>query len=97
MDGYSSYNQIFIAPEDQEKTTFTCPYRIFESKRMPFWLCNGPATFHRCMMLIFSDMVEDTLEEFMDDFSVVGDSFDCCLSNLVEVLKRCKDRNLVLN
>ena len=64
---------------------------------MPFGLCNAPATFKRCMMLISSDMVEDTIEFFMDEFLVVGDSFDCCLSNLVEVLKRCKDRNLVLN
>ena len=48
-------------------------------------------------MLIFSDMVEDTIEVFMDDFSVVGDSFDRCLSHLEEVLKRCEDFNLVLN
>ena len=49
------------------------------------------------MMSIFSDMVEDTIEVFMDDLSVVGDLFDHCLSHLVEVLKRCEDCNLVLN
>ena len=48
-------------------------------------------------MSIFSDMVEDTIEVFMDDFSVVGDSFERCLNNLSEVLKRCEDCNLVLN
>ena len=48
-------------------------------------------------MSIFSDMVEDTIEVFMDDFSVVGDSFEWCLTNLSEVLKRCEDCNLVLN
>ena len=48
-------------------------------------------------MSIFSDMVEDTIEVFMDDFSVVGDSFKRCLTNLSEVLKRCEDCNLVLN
>ena len=48
-------------------------------------------------MLIFSDMVEDTIEVFMDDFSVVGDSFERCLTNLFEVLKKCEDCNLVLN
>ena len=47
-------------------------------------------------MSIFSDMVEDTIEVFMDDFSVVGDSFERCLTNLSEVLKRCEDCNLVL-
>uniref|UniRef100_A0A3Q7HZX6 Pectin acetylesterase n=1 Tax=Solanum lycopersicum TaxID=4081 RepID=A0A3Q7HZX6_SOLLC len=53
-------------------TTFTCPYGTFAFKRMSFGLCNAPATFQRCMMLIFSDMVENTIEVFMDDFSVVG-------------------------
>ncbi|XP_015057493.1 uncharacterized protein LOC107003699 [Solanum pennellii] len=48
-------------------------------------------------MSIFSDMVEDTVEVFMDDFSVVGDSFDRCLSHLAEFFKRCEDSNLVLN
>ena len=48
------------------------------------------------MMFIFSNMVDDTIEVFMDDFSVVGHSFDRCLSNLAEVLKRCEDYNLVL-
>ena len=48
-------------------------------------------------MSIFSDMVEDTIEVFMDDFSVVGDSFERCLPNLSEVLKRCEECNLVLN
>ena len=97
LDGYSGYNQIAIAPEDQEKTTFTCPYGTFAYRRMPFGLCNAPATFQRCMMSIFSDMVENFLEVFMDDFSVFGYSFDNCLSNLSSVLQRCEETNLVLN
>jgi hypothetical protein len=97
LDGYSGYNQIPIAPEDQEKTTFTCPYGTFAYRRMPFGLCNAPATFQRCMMAIFSDMVEKCIEIFMDDFSVFGRSFDGCLNNLERVLQRCEDTNLVLN
>ncbi|CAL2238604.1 unnamed protein product [Prunus armeniaca] len=97
LDGYSGYNQIAIAPEDQEKTTFTCPFGTFAYRRMPFGLCNAPATFQRCMMSIFSDMVEEIIEVFMDDFSVFGDSFDICLHNLSLVLKRCQECNLVLN
>ena len=97
LDGYSGYNQIAIAPEDQEKTTFTCPYGTFAFRRMPFGLCNAPGTFQRCMMAIFSDMVEKTIEIFMDDFSVMGNSFDNCLENLRAVLARCEETNLVLN
>ena len=97
LDGYSGYNQIAIAPEDQEKTTFTCPYGTFAFRRMPFGLCNAPGTFQRCMMAIFSDMVEKTIEIFMDDFSVMGNSFDNCLANLRAVLARCEETNLVLN
>jgi len=61
LDGYSRYNQITITPEDQEKTIFTCPYGTFAYKRMPFSLCNAPATFQRCMMVIFHDMVEQII------------------------------------
>ncbi|KAM2340085.1 hypothetical protein PS2_018986 [Malus domestica] len=97
LDGYSGYNQIIIAPEDQEKTTFTCPFGTFAYHRMPFGLCNAPATFQRCMMNIFTDYVEKIIEVFMDDFSVFGDSFDGCLHNLSLILKRCVETNLVLN
>ncbi|KAL4340282.1 hypothetical protein GQ457_08G026760 [Hibiscus cannabinus] len=82
LDGYSGYNQIAIAPEDQSKPTFTCPYGTFAFRRMPFGLCNAPATFQRCMTAIFSDLNEDCLEIFMDDFSTFGEDFDNCLSNL---------------
>ncbi|XP_020269345.1 uncharacterized protein LOC109844641 [Asparagus officinalis] len=88
LDGYSGYNQIPIAPEDQEKTTFTCPYGTFAYRRMPFGLCNAPATFQRCMISIFSDMVERFLEIFMDDFSIFGDTFSQCLHHLKLVLER---------
>ncbi|XP_050101964.1 uncharacterized protein LOC126582037, partial [Malus sylvestris] len=97
IDGYSGYNQIVIAPDDQEKTTFTCPFGTFAYRRMPFGLCNAPATFQRCMVSIFSDFVEKIIEVFMDDFSVFGDSFDGCLENLTIILKRCVETNLVLN
>ncbi|KAL6316911.1 hypothetical protein AAG906_023566 [Vitis piasezkii] len=72
LDGYSGYFQIEIDLEDQEKTTFTCPFGTFAYRRMPFGLCNAPATFQRCMLSIFNDMVERIMEVFMDDITVYG-------------------------
>nr|GEU29774.1 reverse transcriptase domain-containing protein [Tanacetum cinerariifolium] len=97
LDGFSSYFQILIDPQDQEKTTFTFPYGTFAYRHMPFGLCNALGTFQRCMIAIFHDMIEKTMDVFMDDFSVFGDSFSLCLSNLDKMLKRCEDTNLVLN
>ncbi|GKA87133.1 reverse transcriptase domain-containing protein [Tanacetum coccineum] len=97
LDGFSGYFQIPLAPEDQEKTTFTCPYGMFSYRRMTFGLCNAPATFQRCMTAIFHDMCKDFMEVFMDDFSVFGNSFGTCLNNLSKMLARCEETNLVLN
>ncbi|RVW78246.1 Retrovirus-related Pol polyprotein from transposon 412 [Vitis vinifera] len=97
LDGYSGYFQIEIDVEDQEKTTFTCPFGTYAYRRMPFGLCNAPATFQRCMLSIFSDMVERIMEVFMDDITVYGTSFEDCLSHLEDVLKRCIEKDLVLN
>nr|GEW79411.1 reverse transcriptase domain-containing protein [Tanacetum cinerariifolium] len=69
LDGFLGYFQIPIDPQDQEKTTFTCPYETFAYRRMPFGLCNAPSTFQRCMIASFHDMIEKTMEVFMDDFS----------------------------
>ncbi|GJR10668.1 reverse transcriptase domain-containing protein [Tanacetum coccineum] len=96
-DGFSRYFQIPIDPQDQDKTTFTCPYGTFAYRRMPFSLCNAPGTFQRCMMAIFHDMIEETMKVFTDDFLVFGDSFSLYLSHLDKMLKRCEDTNLVLN
>jgi hypothetical protein len=97
LDGYSGYNQIVINPEDQEKTTFTCPFGTYAYRRMPFGLWNALATFQRCVMSIFSDYVERIIKVFMDDFMVYGDSFDKYLENLSLILERCIETNLVLN
>ena len=97
LDEFSGYFQIPIAPEDQEKTTFTCPYGTFAYRRMPFGLCNALATFQRCMTAIFSDMCQDFMEVFMDGFLVFGNSSDSCLNNLSKILARCEETNLVIN
>nr|GEV45856.1 DNA-directed DNA polymerase [Tanacetum cinerariifolium] len=82
---YPIFDSPWVSPE---KTKFTCPYRTFAYRRMSFGLCNAPGTFQRCMMAIFHDMIEKTMEVFMDDFSVFSNSFQSCLSHLERMLKR---------
>ncbi|XP_024005930.1 uncharacterized protein LOC112082768 [Eutrema salsugineum] len=99
ITGHRMYRllKIPIDPRDQEKTTFTSPYGAFAYRRKPFGLCNAPATFQCCMMSIFSDLIEEKVEIFMDDFSVYVFSFSVCLSNVSQVLRRCEEHSLVLN
>jgi hypothetical protein len=97
LDGYSGFSQIPVHKDDQEKTTFICPFGTFAHRRMPFGLFNVLATFQRYMNAIFADYSEKIMEVFVDDFSVYGTSFDNCLNNLNKVLQRCGDQYLVLN
>jgi len=97
LDGFSGCFQIRIAPEDQEKTTFTCPFGTFAYRRMSFGLSNAPGTFQRYMLSIFSDFLEKCIEVFMDDFIVYGSSFDACLDSLEKVLNRFIESIIVLN
>ncbi|GJZ07658.1 reverse transcriptase domain-containing protein [Tanacetum coccineum] len=70
LDGFLGYFHIHIASKDQENTTFTCPYGTFAYKQMSFGLWNVPATFQRCMTAIFHELIENSIEVFMGDFSV---------------------------
>jgi hypothetical protein len=97
LDVYSGYNQVLVDLEDQEKTTFTYPFGTFTYRRLSFGLCNAPTTFQRCMISIFSNMVERFMEIFMDDFSIFGSSFQECLYRLTLVLVRYKEKNHMLN
>jgi hypothetical protein len=97
LDGYSGYHQIPIHPDNQSKTTFTCPYGTFTYRRMSFGLCNSLASFQRCMMAIFSNLIEMVMAVFLDDFSVYGKTFEDCLANLDKVLKWCQMTDIVLN
>ena len=97
LDGYSGYNQISIAPEDQDKTTFTCPWGTFAYSILPFGLCNAPPTFQRVVISIFADISHDCMEIYMDDFTTFGVTFEEAMKNLEKVLIRCQEHNLALN
>ncbi|XP_040934449.1 uncharacterized protein [Gossypium hirsutum] len=72
VEGEMIPKRVSVTPEDQEKTTFTCPFGTFAYRRMPFGLCNPLATFQRCILSIFSDYIKRGIEVFMDDFTVYG-------------------------
>ena len=97
LDGSFRYFQIEIAAENQKKTTFTCSFGTYAYRRIPFGLCNAPSTFQRCMLNIFSDMVERIMKVYMGDITIYGGTFEECLANLKTVLHRCIEKNLVLN
>jgi hypothetical protein len=97
LDGYASYHQILIHLDDQSKTIFTCPYGTFAYRRMSIGLYNAPASFQRCMMAIFSDLIEKVMEVFMDNFSIYSKTFKDCLANRNKVLTWCQTDDLVLN
>jgi hypothetical protein len=97
LDGYIGYHQIPIPLNDQSKTTFTCPYGTFAYRRMPFGPCNALASFQRCMIAIFSDLIEKVMEVFMHDFSIYSKTFEDYLADLDKLLRQCQDADLVLN
>ena len=82
LDGFNGYNQIQVALEDQDKTTFTCPWGTYTYQVLPFGFCNAPATFQRAVLGIFSDLIHDCVEVYMDDFTVYGNTFEEALENL---------------
>jgi hypothetical protein len=66
MDGFSGYNQINIAPEDQHKTTFIFPWGTFAYRKIPFGLKNVGATFQRAMSYVFHD-IKHIVQPYLDD------------------------------
>ena len=96
LDMNSGYWQIPLAEEDKKKTAFMTRYGLFQFTRMPFGLANGPATFQRAMHHVLSGLIWDAVVVYLDDISVVGETFEENLENLVEVLGRFRKFGLKL-
>jgi hypothetical protein len=97
LDGYRRYIQILIAPEDQDKTTFTFSWGTYVYRFLPFGLCNAPATLKRAVLGIFVDLIHDCVEVYMDDFIVYGNNYQESLDNIKKVLIRCQEMNMSLS
>ena len=97
MDLASGFHQIAMHPDDRHKTAFSTPFGLFEFRRMPFGLCNSPASFQRLMQQIFSDTVFQTLLVYLDDIVVYSQSLDEHLQRLEFVFERLRAHGLKLN
>ncbi len=97
MDGFSGYNQIRLAEEDQEKTSFTTPWGTYCYVVMPFGLKNAGATYQRAMMSIFHDMMHVYMEVYVDDILVKSRTKDDHANILRKVLQRSREQKWKMN
>ena len=96
LDANCAYWQIGIREEDRKKTAFITKYGLFEHVKMPFGLCNAPATFSRAINLVLRGLNWKTVLAFLDDILVLGKDFQHHLSNLRETLSRFREYGLKL-
>jgi hypothetical protein len=89
MDGNAGYNQIFMAPEDINKTAFKVPGAVglFEYVVMTFGLKNAGATYQRAMNYIFHDLIGKLVEIYIDDVVVKSASVEGHLGDLQQVVE----------
>ena len=97
MDGFSGYNQIKMAPEDIEKTTFITLWGTFCYKVMSFGLKNAGATYQRAMVTLFHDMMHREIEVYVDDMIAKSASEEEHIVNLKKLFERLRKYKLRLN
>nr|XP_027189418.1 uncharacterized protein LOC113786262 [Cicer arietinum] len=97
MDGFSGYNQIKMAPEDMEKTTFITQWGTFCYKVMPFGLKNAGATYQRAMVTLFHDMMHKEIEVYVDDMIAKSRTEEDHVVNLQKLFERLRKFKLRLN
>lgn len=96
LDLASGYWQVPVQPEDRQKTAFTTPMGLYEWDRMPFGLCNGPATFQRLMEACLGDLNYESLLIYLDDIIVFSSDFSTHLQRLELVFERLVQHGLKL-
>lgn len=94
IDLASGYHQVAMHERDRDKTAFTTPFGLYEYVRMPFGVCNGPATFQRLMQVTMSDLIFQILLVYLDDILVFSETFEQHLKRLETVLKRLAETGL---
>ena len=93
----SGYYELEVAEENRDKTTFVTKYGLFSYRRMPFGLCNAPATFSRSISLVLRGLSWKSVIAFLDDVVVLGRDFDSHMVNISDVLRRFEQHGMKLN
>ena len=96
LDCNSGYWQIPIADEDRDKTTFTCHAGTFRFKRMPFGLCNAPATFQRTVDILLAGYRWKTCLVYLDDIIVFSRDHTSHIKHVDEVLTVLREAGMSL-
>ncbi|XP_041849958.1 uncharacterized protein cuzd1.1 [Melanotaenia boesemani] len=96
LDLTAGYFQVAVAEQDQEKTAVTTPFGLYQWTRMPFGLCNGPATFQRLMGVVLGDLTFDILLVYLDDILVFSSDFESHCERLDLVFSRLQEHGLKL-
>ncbi len=94
IDLASGYHQVAVHEKDRPKTAFTTPFGLYEYRRMPFGLCNAPATFQRLMQASMSDLVLQIVLIYLDDLLVYSSTFHEHMVRLETVFKRLRETGL---
>lgn len=85
-----------VDPKDREKTAFVTPLGLYEFQRMPFGLCNAPATFQRLMQRCLGGLVSKSLLIYLDDVVVYSPDFDSHVKHLKQVFEKLSTHGLKL-
>ncbi|XP_041958650.1 uncharacterized protein cuzd1.1 [Alosa sapidissima] len=96
LDLTAGYFQVAVHEDDQEKTAVTTPFGLYQWTRMPFGLCNAPASFQRLMEVVLGDLAFDVLLIYLDDVLVFSSDFDSHCEKLDLVFSRLKEHGLKL-
>ncbi len=94
IDLASGYHQVAMHERDRPKTAFTTPFGLYEYVRMPFGVCNGPATFQRLMQVTMSDLIFQILLVYLDDILFFSETFEQHFERLETVFKRLAETGL---
>ena len=97
MDGFSSYNQTYMAEEDMEKSTFITPWGVFCYKVMPFGLKNDGATYQRAMTALFHDLMHKEVKVYVDDMIAKSYKSEDHLLSLKKIFDHLLKYKLCLN